>query len=177
MKHAIVLFLFLTLSNFVFAKDVAPPSLEDQGSSFINNNGDNSQDLSPDGNAQDVFGAPSDDSSSNDVPPELAEPAPSQPRKQRAAVKPAAVAKKGFCDIRILMKCEGQPIKNRQVALQMDGVSYPKNTSEGGELVQSFSCPQGPKGKKFILKFVEFKTEISMEKVPYSIDIPKRQCL
>ncbi len=168
MKKVVVLFALLASSTFAFAKSPPPPSLEDEGSSFINNAGDESQDLNPDGQSPE----PTDDG----VPPELAEPPPPKPQKPRIAAPPAAV-KNGNCNIRIALKCNGELIKNRQVSLQMDGVGYAKETSATGELIQSFPCGGKPKGKKFLLKFFEFKTEISFEKVPTSIDIPKGQCL
>lgn len=148
-----------------------PPSLEDEGNSFINNGGDDTGDLAPDQVSQEAFG------DQTDYDKHAPKTTTTKPKAEvKAATKPAA--KKGAgCEVRIVLKCGGELIKNRPGSFLYEGVSYSKNTNNTGELVESLPCGSKPAGKKFFLRFSEFNTEITFDKIPYSIDIPKGQCL
>lgn len=173
--------IFLALTFFIAAqfsatessaKNPPPPSLEDEGNSFINNGGDDSGDTVPDQVSEEAFGDQTDY--------DKHAPTTTQAPKAKISAKPVtkSAPKKGSgCEIRIVLKCGGDLIKNRPGALLFEGVSYSKNTNASGELIESLPCGNKPAGKKFFLRFSEFNTEITFDKVPYSIDIPKGQCL
>lgn len=176
MKTILIVFTLFLAAQFsavqLHAKSPPPPNLEDEGNSFINNGGDESGDTTPDQVSQEAFGDQTDYDKHAPVTKPITKPVTTPAAKAKPAPK-----KSGSCEVRIVLKCGGDLIKNRAGSLLYEGVSYSKNTNTAGEIIESLPCGSKPAGKKFFLRFSEFNTEIAFEKIPYSIDIPKGQCL